>query len=282
MAGCCARAGADRTGRGAFRVSAASMLLACAVASAGCTLIQDRLFYFPARATVDQLAAGGLRPWPDAGGFRGLFAEPAGVARATAIVFHGNAGHAGDRDHYAAALVPLGLRVVLAEYPGYGPRPGTPGEAVFVADARAVVALAHRLYGPPLIVVGESLGAAVAAEAGAQERDRVAGLLLLTPWDRLAAVAAHHHPWLPVRWLLRDRYDSAAALASFDAPVLVAVAAADRIVPPRFGAALHEALPGPKRLVAIADAGHDDWPARVDARWWREAVDFLLGHARRR
>ena len=48
--------------------------------------------------------------------------------RGTAIVFHGNAGHAGHRAYYARALTPLGLRVILAEYPGYGPRAGQPGE----------------------------------------------------------------------------------------------------------------------------------------------------------
>lgn len=240
-------------------------------------LRQDRMLYFPAPATVAAVVGDGLQAWPSAQDFRGLVAEPAGAVRGTAIVFHGNAGHVGDRGFYAQALVPLGYRVILAEYPGYGPRAGALGEASFVADAEQTVALAHRKYGGPLLLVGESLGAAVAAAAAAQRRELTAGLLLITPWDRLAHVGAHHYPWLPVKWMLRDEYDSQARLAGFDRPVVVVVAAEDSIVPSRFGRALHAALGGPKRLVVIEAADHNDWPARVDAGWWRSAVSFALG-----
>jgi len=243
-------------------------------------LFQDRLLYLPARASVAQMTAGGLRAWPAETDFLGLVAEPAGPARGTAIVFHGNAGHAGHRDAYAGALTALGLRVILAEYPGYGPRDGSPDEAAFVADARRTIALAHRLHGAPLLLVGESLGAGVAAAAAAHDAALVHGLLLITPWDRLEHVAGLHYPWLPVRWLLRDRYDSAAHLAGFAGPVLVAVAEQDRIVPARFGRALHDGLRSPRRLIVVKDADHNDWLVRVDAAWWRDALDFLLPDGR--
>ncbi|MDZ7591591.1 MAG: alpha/beta hydrolase [Rubrivivax sp.] len=235
-------------------------------------LWQDRLLYFPQRATVEEVASAGLRPWPSAQAFRGLVAEPRGTVRGTAIVFHGNAGHVGHRAFYAQALVPLGVRVILAEYPGYGPRAGKPWEANFIRDASEVVALAHGQYGGSLLLVGESLGAAVAAGAGALQPERTAGLVLITPWERLANVASHHYPWLPVKWLLRDRYDTAARLARFDRPVVVVVAEQDRIVPARFGVALHTTLGGPKHLMQIDGAGHNDWPGRVDAAWWRRAT----------
>jgi uncharacterized protein len=240
-------------------------------------LRQERMLYFPAQTTVEHVARGGLRAWPSSQDFRGLVAEPAGAVRGTAIVFHGNAGHVGDRAFYAHALAPLGWRVILAEYPGYGPRAGMLGEASLVADADETVALAHREYGGPLLLVGESLGAAVAAAAGARHRDLTAGLLLITPWDRLARVGSHHYPWLPVKWLLRDDYDTQARLAQFDRPVVVAVAELDSIVPVQFGATLHAALGGPKHLMTIEAADHNDWPDRVDAAWWRNAVAFALG-----
>jgi len=153
---------------------------------------------------------------------------------------------------------------------------GDLGEKSLVADAERTIALAQRSYGGPLLVIGESLGAGVAAAASAAQRERVDGLLLITPWDRLEEVAAHHYPLLPVRWLLRDRYDSVAHLASFGRPVLVAVAAGDTIVPPQFGRALYAALAEPKRLAVIAGAEHNDWFSRLDDAWWRQAVDFLL------
>lgn len=264
------------------RRRAVLLALPAAALAAGCGVIQQRLLYFPEPATVAQLAVGSLRAWPDAHAFRGLAAEPPVPARATAIVFHGNAGHAGHRNHYAAMLPPLGLRVILAEYPGYGPRAGRPGEAAFAADAIGTVELAHRLHGAPLVLIGESLGAAVAAQAAAARPELVAGLLLLTPWDRLDRVAAHHYPRLPVRWFLHERYDSAAHLASFARPVAVVVAAADCVVPTPFGESLHAVLSGPKRLFRIEGAGHNDWPARLDAAWWREVLGFLLDDAARR
>lgn len=248
---------------------------------AGVTLWQDRLLYFPERAAVSEVVAGPLRAWPSAQDFRGLVAEPAGAVRATAIVFHGNAGHVGHRAFYARALTPLGLRVILAEYPGYGPREGTPDEDTLIADAERTIALAHAQYGAPLLLVGESLGAAVVAGASAREAAQMAGLLLITPWDRLASVAAFHYPWLPVSWLLRERYDSATALAAYTGPAVVVVAERDGIVPARFGAALHDALRGPKRLVVMAGADHNGWPARVDAAFWRDALAFLLAPAAR-
>lgn len=242
-------------------------------------LWQKRLLYLPMRAPVAQLVDAQLRAWPSAQDFRGLLAEPVVAPRGTAIVFHGNAGHAGHRAHYAAALRPLGWRVILAEYPGYGPREGEPGERALVDDAAQAIDHARREHGAPLVVIGESLGAAVAAQAAAARREQVAGLLLVTPWQRLEDVAAHHYAWLPVRQLLADRYDSASHLAGFDRPVWVAVAGRDDIVPTRFGLALHQGLTGPKRLALLDGADHNDWPLHVDARWWQEALDFLAPRA---
>ena len=81
-------------------------------------------------------------------------------------------------------------------------------------------------------------------------------------------------------WMLRDRYDSAAALAAFGRPVVVAVAENDRIVPAHFGIALHESLKGPKHLIRIKSAGHNDWTDRVAPNWWQEAILRALGEKR--
>jgi len=268
-------------GRGGARAALRMAFLALAaflIFLAGLSMFQDQLLYFPERASVAEmeLASGGLSPWPTASDFRGLLAEPDGAVRATAIIFHGNAGHAGHRQFYIGVLTRLGLRVILAEYPAYGPRPGELGEKSLVADAEQTIALARRHYDGPLLIIGESLGAGVAAAASDAQRELIAGLLLITPWDRLEQVAAHHYPLLPVQWLLRDRYDSVAHLATFGRPVMVAIAARDSIVPPQFGQALYAALSEPKRLAVIEGAEHNDWFTRLDDPWWQEAVDFLL------
>lgn len=261
--------------RAGLLLAAATLALLLAIA-----MWQDKLLYFPARESLAAWAPPGLTPWPSAQEVRGLIALPTGAPRATAVVFHGNAGHAGHRAAYARMFTQLGLRVILAEYPGYGPRDGALGEASLVADAAQTLGLAAREAGAPLVVVGESLGAGVAAAAAARAPEPIAGLLLVTPWNRLEAVASHHYPWLPVRWLLRDRYDNVAHLATLGRPVWIAVAARDDIVPARFGIALHDSLSSPHRLLVIEGAGHNDWWDRIGEQDWREAVDFVLAGGR--
>lgn len=238
-------------------------------------MLQDKLLHFPEQAKLAAYLADarrdGLAAWPDANDIRGLVREPAGPVRATVVLFHGNAGHAGHRAAYADFLAPLGYRVILAEYPGYGPRPGTPGEAALVADAVATLRLVRQRHPGRLILAGESLGAGVAAAAG----EAADALLLITPWDTLTAVARHHYPWLPVGLLLRDRYDSAARLRSFARPVLVVAAERDTIIPPRHALALHEALSSPRKLVMVPAAGHNDWLERTGSAWWQQVMNFL-------
>lgn len=231
------------------------LAMAGVLAAAGVTMFQDSLLYFPERAELRELAASPagtrLTPWPAAGEFRGMLAEPVGGAvRGTVIVFHGNAGHAGDRLFYAEMLNPLGWRVLLAQ----------------------------RDFGAT-VLLGESLGAGVASAASAHVAYRgLPALLLITPWDTLTAAAAHHYPWLPVRWLLRDRYDSAANLKGYPGRITVVVAERDSIVPATRGRALHGRLPAGQRLLSIADAGHNDWPDHVDAAWWRGLMADVPPH----
>jgi pimeloyl-ACP methyl ester carboxylesterase len=100
--------------------------------------------------------------------------------------------------------------------------------------------------------------------------------MMITPWDRLEHVGAYHYPWLPVKWLLRDRYDSARNLDGFRRPVIVVVAEQDGVVPARFGHALFESLQQPKSLRVLAGAGHNDWVGHVDQTWWDDAIGRLL------
>jgi hypothetical protein len=99
---------------------------------------------------------------------------------------------------------------------------------------------------------------------------------LITPWDSIENVARHHYPWLPVGWLLRDRYDSVANLSTFRGRVAVVVAERDSIVPAALGRRLFESVSQAKRLWIVPAADHNDWMGGVDSAWWSSVVGFLV------
>ena len=247
----------------------------------GMYLLQDYFIYHPGKtdSTIIEKAAKhrGLDIWPDdVESYRGFVSPPSPQkVKGTIIVFHGNAGNALDRLYYVNALGRLGYRVILAEYPGYGSRPGKTGETEFTADAVETIRLAVEQYGHPLFLLGESLGCGVVCAAVAQSDIPLNAVGLITPWDSLVNVARDKYWFLPVRWMLKDRYDNVANLADYRGPVAVIIAAQDEIIPPRQARRLYETLPGPKRQWIFPNAGHNSWPSGPQEPWWGEMMNFL-------
>jgi pimeloyl-ACP methyl ester carboxylesterase len=245
-----------------------------------CTF-QRRLLYFPDRGkpSNEQLSARGLKYWPTEDGFKGLLSlNTSPPTNGTVIVFHGNAGSAWHRDYYAHALEPLGYRVLLAEYPGYGGRPGKMSEESFVIDAKKIISSARSLFGDPIYLIGESMGcgvAAAAAAAAAETTNALSGLVLVTPWDSLPRLAQTHYWYLPARWLVRDQYDSIQNLRMFKRPIALAMAEHDKIIPNKHTLNLYDALSGPKKLWKFDNAGHNSWPTAPGEQWWKEVMDFV-------
>lgn len=239
---------------------------------------QRHFIYFPSTAGAAELDSAahhlGLEPWRLADG------TPAGwVARGPGhawIVFHGNAGFALDRAPFVNLLraVDPGASAHLFEYPGYGARPGPPSEPRIAAAAIAAAKELAESHGGKVYLVGESIGASFAAAVAEQLGEHVPALLLITPFNRMSDVAAHHYPFMPVRWLLRERHDASSALASYSGRAAILVAALDSIVPRKFGEILHQNIPCEKRLWVIPGADHNAIPYHPSAPWWREAVLF--------
>lgn len=242
-------------------------------------LMQRRMIYAPesSRPAGNTLQAMGLRSWPGAGeDFRGFTCtDPTQRRLGTVIVFHGNAGSAWQREYFIRALEPLGYRVILAEYPGYGGRPGKTNETAIVQDAAATVKKALSVFGGPIYLLGESMGCGVAAAVVTDPDVDASGLILITPWDSLPDLAQTLYWYLPARMLTIDRFDNVRNLRSFGRPVAMAIAKNDTVVPNKHSLRLFHALTAPKRLWEFPGAGHNSWPAEADAPWWREAMDFV-------
>ena len=242
--------------------------------------LQDKMLYHPGTEKLPELlqhaASMGLSPWPDASAYRGWMpAAPPDSPHGTVIVFHGNGGLALHRSYYVDALAARGFRVLLAEYPVYGDRPGEVGEAAFVADAVQTLALAQQAFGLPVYVFGESLGAGVGAAAVAQSSVPVAGVAMITPWATLPDIAQDVFWYLPARWLVRDRYDNIANLNRWAGPVAVAIAARHQIIPAHHGQKLFDSLSTSKRRWLFEHGSHNNWPIESDASWWDEVLQYL-------
>ena len=201
------------------------------------------------------------------------FAQPA--PRGTIVLFHGNGGVAFNRIEYVEAFTRRGFRTFLYEYPGYGGRPGQPSEKVIVPDARALVRSLDQAGFGPVYVCGESLGAGVAAAVCADSTLPVHGLLLITPWDNIANVGASFYPWIPVRLLMVDKYDSIANLAQFTRPICVTQSENDEVIPGALTENLYAHLPERKKLIVQKNCGHNDWPHAPELAWWDDALNFI-------
>lgn len=223
----------------------------------------------------------GLVPWehttPGASAPQGYvrpdFSNPA--SRGTIVVFHGNGGWSVDRTEYTDAFTRRGFRVFLYEYPGYGGRPGRPGESTIVPDAQALVRSLDQAGFGPVYVWGESLGAGVAASVCHDPTLPVHGLVLLTPWDNLANVGLSLYPFIPVRLLMIDKYDSIANLQHFAHPICVVRSSDDEVIPPPLTLNLYAHLPDPKKMIVHSGAGHNSWPNSPGLPWWDDALDFI-------
>lgn len=144
----------------------------------------------------------------------------------------------------------------LMHYRAYGGSTGQPSEAALHADALALYERV-RAQQPDVVVVGRSLGTGVAVRL-ASERP-VTSLVLITPYDSMEAVAAAHYPWVPVRWLFKDRFDSLAKAPLVTASTTLIVAEQDTVIPRAHADRLLAGFAtGSARMHVLPGTGHND------------------------
>ena len=199
----------------------------------------------------------------------------------TVIVFNGNGGNRAYRASLAAALAQRGIKTLLFDYRGYGGNSGTPTEEGLARDARAALDyVAGRQDVDPdrIVYFGESLGGSVAVRLAVDRQPRA--MILRSPFASLADVARHHYPFLPVRWLLRERHETAVLIRRVTCPTLVITGDADSIVPVAQTRQVYEAAPGPKRLLTIEGADHNDIDMLAGGRLIEAVLGFLAANER--
>ena len=190
---------------------------------------------------------------PDLGTLKDWWIPPASRRMPTVVFFHGNASDRTDFMSQGLLLHQRGWGVVLSSYPGYSGNPGKPTESSLMAGARATLATLTPRVGP-IIVWGHSLGSGVAARMASEAR--AAGLVLEAPYTSLVDVAALRYPYVPVRWLMLDRFDTQSLLERIQVPVLIVHSVDDRTIPFAMGRELAARLGERATFVQMSGLGH--------------------------
>ncbi|MBN2197343.1 MAG: alpha/beta fold hydrolase [Polyangiaceae bacterium] len=203
---------------------------------------------------------------------------PASAGEPTLVVFHGNGDTLASTLGLVDALAREGLGVYGVEYPGYGPAEAyAPSEAAVYEDAEAAVVRLREHLGVPrerTVLLGHSLGTGVAVEMA--RRGHAARVILVAPFTSIPDVGARLLPFLPVRWMMEDRFDNLAKARAVTVPTLVIHGGRDGLVPVEMGRRLASALPD-ARLVVVEDAGHNDALASEPGIGPRELIPFARG-----
>lgn len=183
-------------------------------------------------------------------------------ARGVFLVCHGNGEWIGRMIPY---LVALGntyqVSVVCFDYRGYGESEGFPYEQGVLLDAEAAYHQVIDWGYPPekIIVFGRSIGGGPSCYLAS--RYKIGGLILQNTFSSLVEVASSRFAWLPVSWIMRNRFDSADRLSRYQGPLLQTHGTKDRIVPYRLGKKLFQAAGPPadqKEFITIENGGHND------------------------
>lgn len=242
-------------------------------------LMQDRMLLPSTSDTADLRTAvdsvSHIDAWKPQGAYEGYVVTPTGhEPRGTFVVYHGNEESAETTLPLAEVFVRARYRVVIVEYPGHGKRLGERTmKAAAIASRDALSDVLSQWCGP-VYLVGESLGAGMASQVVKGNESAIAGVVLITPWDSLADVAAEKYPIFPVRWMLHDSFDSVAAVSRYRGPLVIVGAQRDELIPvahARRFASEHDQA----RLMLLPNADHDGWLADMTPQDWERILQWL-------
>lgn len=196
------------------------------------------------------------------------------------LYLHGNDATVASRVNILRyeGLRALGLNILAPEYRGFGGLRGQPSEQGVTDDARrGYEYLRRELTVPPsrLVVFGWSLGSAVAVNLASEAP--AAGVVLEGAPASLVAIGERQYPWVPIRLMMRNPFESILKIGRIEAPILFLHSPEDEIIPIEEGRRLFAAAREPKQFVEVR-GGHVD-PAEVDGdRFFAAIRAFLLEH----
>ena len=213
---------------------------------------------------------------PDGDTLKGILLPPDEAPGDGTLIlgFGGNAWNGQDVAEYLHELFP-DASVVAFHYRGYAPSDGSPSAEALIADAPLLLDLATARVKPKrTIAIGFSIGSGIAANLAAKRK--LDGVVLVTPFDSLKAVAQSMYPWIPIGPFFDHEIEAVQALEANAVPVAILAGERDEIVPGERTDALRRNVQNLVFDRTIARAGHNDIYARSDFQLaMREALDRL-------
>lgn len=266
-------------GSAALKLLAAALLGFAALVLAMSFSQADLLFPTYAVAEAGPLPAGAERLSVETAGgetLQGVYIPPSadGAERLLVLGFGGNGWNGQHVAEYLHDLYPA-AHIVAFHYRGYRPSTGRPSADALIEDAPLVYdAAVARVRPERTVAAGFSIGSGIAATLAGKRP--LAGLILVTPFDSLKAVAQSLYPWLPVGPFFQHEIDAAGALEGTEVPVAIVAAGRDEIIPLQRTDGLRAKLGKVAFDRTIAGAGHNDIYSRADfEQAMREALDEM-------
>ena len=190
----------------------------------------------------------------------------------TLVIFHGNAGHLSNRIYKLNELYKLDINVLLISWRGFSGNKGSPTENNLYSDAKASINWLNEqgVNNGQIILYGESLGSGVAVELG--KENNFNSIILESPFTSIENSAKIYYPYLPVRLLLKDRYDSISKIKMIKTPILIMHGKKDDVVPFSMGKELFEKANNPKQSYFTNE---DDHMMEFNSSLLGEIEDFI-------
>ncbi len=164
----------------------------------------------------------------------------------TILFLHGNAGNLDNRIDKLNSLGSMDINFLIISWRGYSGNPGNPSEAGLYKDVLGGIKWLNEkgISNDQIILYGESLGTAIATEVG--QNENFAGIILEAPFTSMVDMGQKIYPIFPVKFLLKDKYESKNKIKNIKSPILIMHGEVDKIVPFWMGKKMFELANEPK------------------------------------
>jgi len=192
----------------------------------------------------------------------------------TIVYFHGNAGTLENRIHKLNQFKHMEVNFLIIAWRGFSGNEGKPSENGLYIDGLSAInwIIDQGVKEEDIILYGESLGTGIATELA--QNKNFAGVILETPFTSMINAAKEFYPYIPVNFLLKDRYENYKKIKNINSPILILHGEQDKIVPFKMGKKMYQLANEPKYFYFTK---HDDHMMIYDDQLLSVLKDFIQG-----